>query len=53
VAKEHSELTVIEGHARFADAHRVRVAMHFSEADKFFINVGGRAAIPPLGASMR
>jgi pyruvate/2-oxoglutarate dehydrogenase complex dihydrolipoamide dehydrogenase (E3) component len=41
-------LTVIEGQARFADAHRVRVADELLEADKFFINVGGRAAIPPL-----
>ena len=42
-------LTVIEGHARFADAHRVRVGDELLEADKFFINVGGRASIPPLG----
>ena len=41
-------LTVIEGHARFADTHRVRVGEELLEADKFFINVGGRAAIPPL-----
>src|SRR5213083_240269 len=41
-------LTVYEGHARFADAHRVRVADELLEADKFFINVGGRASIPPL-----
>src|SRR5438132_4639764 len=41
-------LTIYEGHARFADAHRVRVGDEFLEADKFFINVGGRASIPPL-----
>ena len=41
-------LTVIEGHARFVDAHRVRVGDELLEADKFFINVGGRASIPPL-----
>ena len=41
-------LTVIEGHARFADAHRVRVGDELLEADKFFINVGGRASVPPL-----
>src|SRR5881409_3510835 len=41
-------LTVITGHARFADAHRVRVGDELLEADKFFINVGGRASIPPL-----
>src|SRR6476646_9375255 len=41
-------LTIIEGHARFADAHRVRVGDELLEADKFFINVGGRASMPPL-----
>src|SRR5262249_55806646 len=41
-------LTVIQGHARFADAHRVRVGDELLEADKIFINVGGRASIPPL-----
>jgi pyruvate/2-oxoglutarate dehydrogenase complex dihydrolipoamide dehydrogenase (E3) component len=41
-------LTVYEGHARFADRHRVRVGDELLEADKFFINVGGRASIPPL-----
>jgi pyruvate/2-oxoglutarate dehydrogenase complex dihydrolipoamide dehydrogenase (E3) component len=42
-------LTVIEGQARFADAHGVRVGDELLEADKFFINVGGRASTPPLG----
>ena len=41
-------LTIYAGHARFADAHRVRVGDELLEADKFFINVGGRASIPPL-----
>src|SRR5215472_5237922 len=41
-------LTVIEGQARFADAHRVRVGDQLLEADKFFINVGGRASMPAL-----
>jgi len=41
-------LTVIHGHARFADPHRVRVGDEILEADKIFINVGGRASIPPL-----
>jgi pyruvate/2-oxoglutarate dehydrogenase complex dihydrolipoamide dehydrogenase (E3) component len=41
-------LTVYEGHARFADTHRVRVGDELLEADKFFINVGGRASIPAL-----
>src|SRR5437870_5089837 len=46
--KNTQNLTIYEGHARFADAHRVRVADELLEADKFFINVGGRASIPPL-----
>jgi len=41
-------LTVIEGQARFADANRVRVGDELLEADKFFINVGGRASVPPF-----
>jgi pyruvate/2-oxoglutarate dehydrogenase complex dihydrolipoamide dehydrogenase (E3) component len=46
--KNTQNLTVYEGHARFADAHRVHVGNELLEADKFFINVGGRASIPPL-----
>src|SRR5436305_6974458 len=41
-------LAIYEGHARFADPHRVRVSDELLAADKFFINVGGRASIPPL-----
>ena len=47
--KNTQNLTVYEGHARFADAHRVRIGDELLEADKFFINVGGRASIPQLG----
>jgi pyruvate/2-oxoglutarate dehydrogenase complex dihydrolipoamide dehydrogenase (E3) component len=47
--KNAQNLTVYEGHARFDDAHRVRVGDELLEADKIFINVGGRASIPPLG----
>jgi len=46
--KETQNLTVIKGQARFADAHRVRVGDEVLEADKFFINVGRRASMPPL-----
>ena len=46
--KNTQNLTVIEGQARFADAHRVQVGGELLEADKFFINVGGRASMPPL-----
>jgi pyruvate/2-oxoglutarate dehydrogenase complex dihydrolipoamide dehydrogenase (E3) component len=44
--KNTQNLTVIEGQARFADAHQVRVGDELLEADKFFINVGGRASVP-------
>src|SRR5205085_12264020 len=46
--RDTQNLTVIEGHARFADAHRVRVGEGLFEADKIFINAGGRASKPPL-----
>jgi pyruvate/2-oxoglutarate dehydrogenase complex dihydrolipoamide dehydrogenase (E3) component len=46
--KNTQNLTVYEGHARFENDHRVRVGDELLEADKFFINVGGRASIPPL-----
>jgi len=41
-------LTVYEGHARFEDARRIRVGAELLEANKIFINVGGRASTPPL-----
>jgi pyruvate/2-oxoglutarate dehydrogenase complex dihydrolipoamide dehydrogenase (E3) component len=47
--KNTQNLAVYEGNARFADAHRVRVGDELLEADKIFINVGGRASVPPLG----
>jgi pyruvate/2-oxoglutarate dehydrogenase complex dihydrolipoamide dehydrogenase (E3) component len=46
--KSTENLTIYEGHARFEDAHRVRVGNELLESDKIFINVGGRAATPPL-----
>src|SRR5262249_30959158 len=46
--RDTQNLTVIEGHARFAEAHRVRVGDELLEADKIFINVGGRASMPLL-----
>ena len=46
--KNTENLTVYEGHARFEAAHRVRVGDELLEADKIFINVGGRASTPPL-----
>jgi len=40
--------TVIQGHARLDSAKTVRVNDQVLEADKIFINVGGRASIPAL-----
>jgi pyruvate/2-oxoglutarate dehydrogenase complex dihydrolipoamide dehydrogenase (E3) component len=46
--KGTQNVRVYEGHARFEDAHRVRVGDELLEADKIFVNVGGRASTPPL-----
>src|SRR5919109_293288 len=46
--KSTENLTVYVGHARFEDTHQVRVGEELLEADKIFINVGGRAYVPPL-----
>jgi pyruvate/2-oxoglutarate dehydrogenase complex dihydrolipoamide dehydrogenase (E3) component len=46
--KGTANLTVYEGHARFDGAHRIRVGDELLDADKIFINVGGRASVPPL-----
>jgi pyruvate/2-oxoglutarate dehydrogenase complex dihydrolipoamide dehydrogenase (E3) component len=46
--KGTENLTVYEGHARFQDAHQLRVGNELLEADKIFVNVGGRASTPPL-----
>jgi pyruvate/2-oxoglutarate dehydrogenase complex dihydrolipoamide dehydrogenase (E3) component len=46
--RDTQNLTVIKGHALLADPHRVRVGDELLEADKIFINVGGRASVPPL-----
>jgi pyruvate/2-oxoglutarate dehydrogenase complex dihydrolipoamide dehydrogenase (E3) component len=40
--------TVYLGHARFEGPRRVRVNDDVLEADKIFINVGGRALVPPM-----
>ena len=41
---EHVDL--IRGHARFVDSHSVRVDDGHYEADRIFINAGGRARVP-------
>ncbi len=40
--------TVYTGHARFEGPTRVRIGEELIEAPKIFINVGGRASLPPL-----
>lgn len=46
--KSTSNLSVYEGHARFESSHTIRVNDELLEADKIFINVGGRAQKPPM-----
>lgn len=41
-------VTVIEGHARFESPTTVRVGDRLLESGKTFINVGGRALVPPM-----
>ncbi len=41
-------VTTYEGHGRFEEPHRVVVNGEFLEAEKVFINVGGRAFAPPI-----
>jgi pyruvate/2-oxoglutarate dehydrogenase complex dihydrolipoamide dehydrogenase (E3) component len=45
--KNMENCTVYEGHARFEGPKKVRVGKTLLEADKIFINVGGRAFRPP------
>src|SRR6476646_626544 len=40
--------TLIRGHARFEGAHLVRFDDQLLEADRIFLNVGGRAVVPDI-----
>ncbi len=40
--------TVIRGHARFDDPHTLRVGEQLLQADRIFLNVGGRAVVPDI-----
>lgn len=40
--------TVIEGHARFESAREISIGSERISADRIFINVGGRAFVPPM-----
>jgi len=46
--KNMENCTVYEGHARFEDTHTVSIGKELLEASKIFVNVGGRAFIPPM-----
>ncbi len=41
-------LTLIHGHARFEGPDRLRVGGNLLTAPRIFLNVGGRASVPPL-----
>ncbi|MGE2688806.1 FAD-containing oxidoreductase [Mycolicibacterium pulveris] len=43
-----SGCTFIRGHARFEDPHTIRVDDRVLEADRIFLNVGGRAVAPDM-----
>jgi pyruvate/2-oxoglutarate dehydrogenase complex dihydrolipoamide dehydrogenase (E3) component len=40
--------TLIRGHARFEGPHTIRVDDQLLEAEKIFLNVGGRAVVPDI-----
>jgi pyruvate/2-oxoglutarate dehydrogenase complex dihydrolipoamide dehydrogenase (E3) component len=40
--------TIIQGHARFQSSHAVAVNDDVLEADRIYINVGGRASVPEM-----
>jgi pyruvate/2-oxoglutarate dehydrogenase complex dihydrolipoamide dehydrogenase (E3) component len=46
--KQMENCTVYEGHARFESARFIRVGSETITADQTFINVGGRALVPPF-----
>jgi pyruvate/2-oxoglutarate dehydrogenase complex dihydrolipoamide dehydrogenase (E3) component len=43
-----ANVTMIRGHARFEGPHQLRVDDKLLEADKIFLNLGGRPQIPPI-----
>jgi pyruvate/2-oxoglutarate dehydrogenase complex dihydrolipoamide dehydrogenase (E3) component len=46
--KAAKNCTVYEGHARFESSRTVRVGETLLESDRIFIDVGGRATVPPI-----
>jgi pyruvate/2-oxoglutarate dehydrogenase complex dihydrolipoamide dehydrogenase (E3) component len=46
--REMERCTLLLGHARFEGPHAVRVGQEVLEAERIFINVGGRARVPDM-----
>jgi pyruvate/2-oxoglutarate dehydrogenase complex dihydrolipoamide dehydrogenase (E3) component len=46
--RKMSHCTVYQGHARFESAHTVRVGSETITGERIFLNVGGRASVPPM-----
>jgi pyruvate/2-oxoglutarate dehydrogenase complex dihydrolipoamide dehydrogenase (E3) component len=46
--KGMEKCTVFDGHARFESPREVRVGDELLEADRIFVNVGGRALVPDM-----
>lgn len=46
--KQMANCTVFEGHARFRSAHEIEIGGIEIAAERIFINVGGRAVVPPI-----
>ena len=44
--------TVIEGHARFDEPHRIRAGDELLTSPRTFINVGGRASVPNIPGAL-
>ncbi|MBM3601828.1 MAG: FAD-containing oxidoreductase [Alphaproteobacteria bacterium] len=45
---KRAKCTIYRGHARFTAPHQVQVGKRLLSAEHIFINVGGRAALPPI-----
>jgi pyruvate/2-oxoglutarate dehydrogenase complex dihydrolipoamide dehydrogenase (E3) component len=46
--KTRKNCTVYEGHGRFVGPHEVAVGSETLRADRIFLDVGGRAVVPPI-----
>ncbi|MBV8190520.1 MAG: FAD-containing oxidoreductase [Alphaproteobacteria bacterium] len=46
--RQQENCTVIQGHARFRSAREVEVGGEVLSAERIFVNVGGRAAVPDI-----